>query len=67
MAGGVASERTAKRWDGFTCPHCGVAEETAEHRFWERGAWDGVRAKTAPGLVAPDLRRRLNDGVARTG
>eukprot|EP00974_Lingulodinium_polyedra_P077488 7502384-Lingulodinium_polyedra.AAC.1 len=36
MAGAAVFERTARRWNGgrTQCPHCGLAEEDAEHRFW---------------------------------
>eukprot|EP00974_Lingulodinium_polyedra_P095350 9239925-Lingulodinium_polyedra.AAC.1 len=45
MAGAAAFERTARRWNGGRTlrPHCGLADEDAEHRFWRRPRWDETR------------------------
>eukprot|EP00974_Lingulodinium_polyedra_P042777 4106422-Lingulodinium_polyedra.AAC.1 len=42
MAGAVVFERAARRWNGgrANCPHCDLADEDAEHRFWQRPCWD---------------------------
>eukprot|EP00974_Lingulodinium_polyedra_P028526 2749166-Lingulodinium_polyedra.AAC.1 len=36
MAGATICESTARRWNGgrTLCPHCGLAEEDVERRFW---------------------------------
>eukprot|EP00974_Lingulodinium_polyedra_P091466 8865462-Lingulodinium_polyedra.AAC.1 len=31
------------------CPHCGQAEETAEHRFWACPRWGRLRAQAIGG------------------
>eukprot|EP00974_Lingulodinium_polyedra_P084314 8163178-Lingulodinium_polyedra.AAC.1 len=49
------------------CPHCGLAEEDAEHRLWQCPCWDAVRRAAVPDLNLPALRRRLSDGQARAG
>ena len=41
MAGGVVTERAARRWSGrpSLCPHCLLEDESQEHRRWRRPAW----------------------------
>eukprot|EP00974_Lingulodinium_polyedra_P061414 5925939-Lingulodinium_polyedra.AAC.1 len=49
------------------CPHCGQAEETAEHRFWACPRWDRLRTQAIGGAVPRALRRRPPAGAAVTG
>eukprot|EP00974_Lingulodinium_polyedra_P097531 9454582-Lingulodinium_polyedra.AAC.1 len=69
MAGAAVFERTARRWNGgrTQCPHCGLAEEDAEHRFWQCPRWDETRRTAVIGTDVRALRSRLTDGHARTG
>eukprot|EP00974_Lingulodinium_polyedra_P133545 11226059-Lingulodinium_polyedra.AAC.1 len=68
MAGGTVTERAARRWNGgrATRPHCGQAEETAEHGFWERPrrgrSW--AQALGGGGRRAPRRRPLANTAVA---
>jgi len=55
------------------CPHCGLAEETLEHRLWQCPVWDAAREaalllEPSLGLAGPQaLRALLPQGVALTG
>eukprot|EP00974_Lingulodinium_polyedra_P065329 6316790-Lingulodinium_polyedra.AAC.1 len=51
MAGAAVFERTARRWNGgrTVCPHCGLADEDAEHRFWRCPRWDETRRVAVAG------------------
>ena len=51
------------------CPHCGLADEDAEHRFWTCPAWDYARAEalSTTSLSAPQLRAKLPRGTLLTG
>eukprot|EP00974_Lingulodinium_polyedra_P016737 1623946-Lingulodinium_polyedra.AAC.1 len=52
MAGAAVFERAARRWNGgrSSCPHCGLADEDAEHRFWQCPRWGDVRRRAVPEL-----------------
>ncbi len=77
ICGNVVTESLAAKWTGRSacCPHCQLADEDQEHRFWQCPAWDvgrGMALAAMPpealGSVSPvELRRLLPDGVARTG
>eukprot|EP00974_Lingulodinium_polyedra_P114909 11128177-Lingulodinium_polyedra.AAC.1 len=69
MAGAAVFERTARRWNGgrTLCPHCGLADEDAEHRFWRRPQWGETRRLAVIGTDVRVFRGRLTDGHARTG
>jgi ribonuclease HI len=70
LAGGVITERVARRWSGRPplCPHCGLEDEDAEHRHWRCPAWAAARAEALGSYgAATQLRRQLTAGLALTG
>jgi ribonuclease HI len=77
MAGSVVTAAVAAKWSGRPplCPHCRLADEDLEHRYWMCPAWEARRraalADAPPEAQAPldpdDLRRHLSAGVLRTG
>ena len=77
LSGADVTATVAAKWRGgpATCPHCGLAPEDPEHRYWQCPAWDArrrtalaaaERRHSAP-LDAAALRRQLPAGVAATG
>ena len=77
LCGNVVPEGIAAKWNGgdARCPHCGLADEDKEHRFWLCPAWDAQR-RAALAAVSSDtplpldpaaVRRGLPVGVATTG
>eukprot|EP00974_Lingulodinium_polyedra_P021673 2093314-Lingulodinium_polyedra.AAC.1 len=69
MAGVAVFERTARRWNGgrTACPHCGLGDEDAKHRFWQCPRWGEARKAAVPEVDNGALRRRLPDGQAHIG
>ena len=77
LCGNVVPEALAAKWSGrgARCPHCGLADEDHEHRFWLCPAWDaqrrvalaGVSSDTPLALDPAAVRHGLPAGVGRTG
>ena len=77
LAGSVVTAVVAAKWGGKPplCPHCQLADEDLEHRYWTCPAWDArrwaaladARPEAQAQLDPDDLRRHLPAGILRTG
>ena len=77
LCGSVVTQAIAAKWrgDAGLCPHCGLATEDHEHRFWLCPAWEGPRRAALAASPRSDalpgdagaLRGLLPAGVAQTG